>query len=175
MKGYTARKVLSAEELRLWDHATVLVERIPELRTLRCHELARAVGHVIGLPVQDGKFGIVEHSWLWLPGEPLPDTTDQLSRWPNILDTYMPGAFPIVQAVYTGMPLPHVQGYKLGPDRDDIDVATVEWLLKLMRDPREAAIQKRVDEIREVARPDERCPGCNEPKGDGRCLACGFI
>lgn len=153
MKGYTATEVVSAADRNIWEEATALVARLPESKVVRCHELARAVGEILDLRVQDGKFGMVEHSWLWLPSG-------------NILDVYVPGALPMVQLVYVGMPLPIVQAYRPEPERDDVDEEVVAHLRSLMR-PRPSPVVV-------GGKPVDPCPGCGEPKDDGRCLACGY-
>lgn len=133
MKGYTSRTIIPETEQHMLETAAWLVGRLPESHVIRCHELARAVGRALDLPVQDGSFGVVDHSWLWLPPrasrERAPsDHDNRYFKWPNILDVYMPGAVPMVQIVYTGMPLPHAKAYMLGRERDDIDEETVEYL-----------------------------------------------
>lgn len=106
MIGYAEKEVFTPKELSLWQRAVNLVEKVPyELRgeSIRCHELARAVGRVLGLDHEDGKFGFVEHTWLWV--EPLDRT---IAPWvmPNVIDVYVPGSVPSVQLVHmaTGLP-----------------------------------------------------------------------
>lgn len=70
---------------------------------VRCHELARAVGQMLKLEYEDGRFGFVEHTWLWT--SPCDKT---VAPWvlPNVLDVYTPGSMPMVQLVHmaTGLP-----------------------------------------------------------------------
>lgn len=62
MRAYAARHVFSAEEKRYLARAMRLVDLAPTCdehgREVRCHELARAVGQVLRLPVVDG---VVQH------------------------------------------------------------------------------------------------------------------
>ena len=106
MKGYAEREVFTERELTLLNMATALVDLVPyELdgEPVRCHELARAVGVVLDLQHEDGKFGFVEHTWLWT--SPL----GEIAPWhlPNILDVYVPGSLPQVQLVHMKAGLPH--------------------------------------------------------------------
>ncbi len=131
--SYSEREVFDTRELDLWRRATRLCAYIPErFANVRCHELARAVGRVLALPVEDGLYGFVDHSWLWTrPVQRLP--TSRIG-WPNILDVYAVGRLPMVMLVAsepTG--LPHVGwAYRTGPDRrQDIDERQVEELANL--------------------------------------------
>jgi hypothetical protein len=127
VKSYSELEVFSPEELLLWRRAVDLVARIPEPgsgREIRCHELARAMGRVLGLEVQDGHYGFVEHSWLWT--RPLPRsalTRETRLGFPNILDVYAVGQMPQVQLVACENPgLPHVGwAYRPGKAREDVD------------------------------------------------------
>lgn len=69
--------------------------RTPDGELIRCHEVAAIVGELFGLGVQEGKYGAVDHSWLWL-------TTGQ------ILDPYVPGHLPQVQIIDNAASLPYV-------------------------------------------------------------------
>jgi len=80
MKGCAATEVFSTAYQQLWTTATQLVELVPESWEVRCHELARAVGSVLDLPVQDGQFGSIEHSWLWVGPRPRPKPCERPSR-----------------------------------------------------------------------------------------------
>ncbi len=97
MRSYSETHVFSARELKILQQATEIVAGFPGEPELRCHEVARAVGHLLGLEVQDGKYGIVEHSWLWLTPEPHT----------AILDVYCVGRLPQVQIVDLCGVLPH--------------------------------------------------------------------
>ena len=83
--------------------ANAFVHRIPNevLAELRCHELARAVAHVLDLPVQDGSHGLVDHSWLWTGTRTAPG---------NILDVYCVGRLPMVQLVHADFKPGHFRG-----------------------------------------------------------------
>jgi hypothetical protein len=95
MKGYSAQQVFEPFELALLEKATFLVESIPTRldNIVRCHELARAIGRVLSLPVTDGKHGTVEHSWCWTK---LPDCG---SCPGSILEVYSIARLPMVQLV----------------------------------------------------------------------------
>jgi hypothetical protein len=129
MIGYAEAEIFSVNETRLHVRACRMVEACPYTdeatgELIRCHELARAVGRVLRLPVQDGKFGFAEHSWLWLsPPEP------ELARWnlPRILDVYVPGAMPQVQLVDTAPGLCH--RYLPDEPRTDVSARIVEELI----------------------------------------------
>jgi hypothetical protein len=90
MKGYAEAEVFTTKDLGLLRHATHLVELMPGKTAgewIRCHELARALGVMLGnLLVIDGHYGAIEHSWLITPGK-------------KILDVYVPGRMPQVQLV----------------------------------------------------------------------------
>lgn len=131
MIGYAALEIFTSRERFLHHSAERMVLAAPYLceetqMPIRCHELARAVGAVLGLPVCDGRFGFVEHSWLWLT-EPEPE----LARWnmPRILDVYVPGAIPQVQLVDTATGLP--ARYHWDTVRTDIDQRLVTELVAL--------------------------------------------
>ena len=114
---------LDEKELNLWVQATRLVEMLPDdpEGKLRCHELSRAIGQILNLPVQDGEYGIgCEHSWLWTP-------------MGNILDVHSICRLPQVQLVHTHYPTAE-QGrlYRGGPPRTDINQFTVDNLVSLM-------------------------------------------
>lgn len=74
---------------------------------LRCHEIARAMGRIVQLPVQDGwvglfspTFGGVEHSWLWTKPFPFDGTDEDVLAWDgHILDPRVMGGYPSVQLV----------------------------------------------------------------------------
>jgi len=137
---YSAIDVFSVVERTLWVKATMLVERVRDdsydAKPVRCHELVRAVAEVLDLRscVQDGHYGFVEHSWLWVPGPPKGTVTKRLG-WPHILDVYSVGQLPMVRLVAGDNPgLPHV-GWAYRPDspRTDIDTAVVAQLALDMR------------------------------------------
>jgi hypothetical protein len=137
VRSYSESNVFSPEETRLLRTASWVVGHVsargPEVR---CHELSRAVGLVLELPVQDGYYGFVDHSWLWT--RPLdPSRPRNLTRlgFPNILDVYSVGQLPQVRLVGCEHPqLPHVGwAYRPGEERFDIDAGLVDVLAEAMR------------------------------------------
>lgn len=137
MQSYSERHVFSATELRQLQLATRMVaslsHSLPGVNCeVRCHELARAVGHLLDLPVVDGYYGHgIEHSWLWT--SPLVRVqADAYSPWalPNILDVYVPGGLPQVQLFHTASALP--LNHRLGPARSDVKEDVVQLLVKLL-------------------------------------------
>jgi hypothetical protein len=139
--------VFTPEEQVLLREATRIIEMLPDPeevlrgvryarpRDLRCHELARAVGEVLGLAVQDGHYGAVEHSWLWTTKDP-PYTA--------ILDVYCVGSLPQVRLLDGWALLPHLRtkedglpairtAYVPGELRTDIDEAKIRELVDLIR------------------------------------------
>ena len=133
MKSYTERHVFGPEAVVLWECACRAVASVTtEMATepnwshpeLRCHELTRAVVKALGLSpgvVVDGKYGPVEHSWIWLP-----------HSTPAILDVYCPGRIPQVQLVHGILQVvPHP--YRAGDrPRSDIDTRRVDALSEYM-------------------------------------------
>lgn len=138
MIGYAATEVFKDQEVILWRKATALIERSPDPflgAQVRCHELARAVGRVLGLEHQDGRFGFVEHTWLWT--RPLNDDA-HAPPWvlPRILDVYVPGAMPQVQLIDTASGLPpryYLSNVFDVQIREDVVEALVEDMLKAAR------------------------------------------
>lgn len=127
MRGYAWHEIFTAEEIRLRAAAARLVEALPYQlgnKPLRCHEVARAVGHMLGLQAVDGWFGMVEHSWLWAtPFVPL-------SPLPNVLDPYRPGCHPQVLLLHSSSHLPF--DYRRGDPRKDVRHAVVRRLIKIL-------------------------------------------
>lgn len=136
MKSYSARKVFAPRELRLLARAERLVACAPGKlhgEYVRCHELARAVGRILGLPVADGWYGFVEHSWLWTKQ---PDLVDgPLGLLPNILDVYVPGRVPQVELVHVSAGC-LLSAYRPNRPREDIDLELVNELVSLCRSGR---------------------------------------
>lgn len=64
-------------------------------KPIRCHEMARAVGRILDLPVVDGVCGAVQHSWLTIKAHQDPTERE------FILDVYAVGRLPPVQLVDT--------------------------------------------------------------------------
>jgi len=133
MRGYAELEIFTGEELEIWRCATKLVDALREVEfpDLRCHELARAVGKVLGLQVQDGFYGFVDHSWLWL--RPLGPTVGRFG-FPNILDVYSVGVLPLVRLVDAqATSLPHVGwAYRPANAREDVQQAVVDRLVARM-------------------------------------------
>jgi hypothetical protein len=126
LKPYAARAVFSTEAVNLWNRASRMVDRLPKHmdrhgREIRCHELARALGRILELPVVDGATVGCDHSWL------VVDRT-------TFLDPYRPGCLPMVQLIDTGLPtltrLTYDQARRV---RDDIRLDVVEDLVRTMR------------------------------------------
>jgi len=136
VRGYSASQVFSAQEVGLHRRAVVLVDVVPDMPGLRCHELARAVGRVLGLEHEDGVYGFVDHTWLWTTafdcGSPLAQETR--IGFPNVLDVYAVGQLPMVRLVACGHPsLPHMGwSYRPRRPRKDIDEALVDHLVRIM-------------------------------------------
>lgn len=110
MISYVEQEIFTAREMDLFARATKLVAAAPAKindQWVRCHELAREVARSLNnavpeadwptkrVVVQDGKFGIVEHSWIYVePGR-------SKLHMPNILDVYVPGSLPQVQLLHS--------------------------------------------------------------------------
>lgn len=141
MKGYSAAEVFTARELQLLERATKLVAAVSDDTAyvaggaaIRCFELARAVGDVLHLPVVDGRFGLVEHSWLLTT---LPNAARRVADFvprPSILDVYSVGRLPMVQLVDNAhWGLSERVDYVAGGFRRDINTGIVERLLYQMK------------------------------------------
>lgn len=138
MKSYSETTVFRREDLELLAEASRLVAAVPDppegASPWRCHELARAVGAVLGLRAQDGRYGLVDHTWLWV-GEP-PRA---------VLDVYAVGRLPQVQLASLDVVVPWparsdrpdrgpgVNGYAPGDRRDDLRFADVDFLVSAAR------------------------------------------
>jgi hypothetical protein len=138
MISHSERAIFMPNELELLRKATLLVAAIPDdLEDLRCHEVARAVGQVLDLPIQDGFYGFVQHTWLWVE-KPSFEFKPKDLRWrvaPRILDVYCIGSLPIVRLLDSATSLPHVGlNYHIGAPRDDIDEIVVEHLVSIMKE-----------------------------------------
>lgn len=139
MKGYSEKEIFSLREQCLARLATEIVSCLPDDAELRCHELARAIGHVLGLQFQDGFYGFVDHTWLW---------TDKFKKtrfWkldaPRILDVYSVGSLPQVRLLDVSSNLPHVGwAYRPGDTRRDINKEQVTKLIELVEEM-EVAVQ----------------------------------
>lgn len=134
MLGYSYTNVFTQHEIDFYNRAVKLVEKIPEsvnMKTLRCHEVARAVGTILGLPFTDGEYGSCDHTWLW--------TTPGLDgEFPgNILDVYCIGRLPIVQLIGHSIPgvdfIANRSLYSCYPfPRKDINQTTVDTIIYLL-------------------------------------------
>lgn len=137
MKSYSETNVFDANEVKLFKRATELVSKLldRQLTVVRCHELARAVGRVLKLEVQDGYYGFCDHSWLWTVAPP-KDRNALVGRLglPNILDVYAVGQLPMVRLVDCAhTQLPHVGwAYRPGEARKDINHERVDSLAREM-------------------------------------------
>lgn len=127
MKGYSATEIFAQFEQALLRRAEALVAAVDDPSgDVRCHELARAVGRILDLPVEDGAYGACDHSWLVIR----PD----MFASPCILDVYAVGRLPIVQLVDARQILqPHFSAYQKREPRDDIREDVVERLVEQMR------------------------------------------
>lgn len=122
MKSYVEQEELKPEDVALLDVATALVARVPGKlhdRWIRCHELARAVGRILELPVVDGAYGACDHSWLTV-------------RSDLALDVYVPARLPQVQLCPFWLGAPAT--YRSGEPRTDIREDVVDELVTLMQD-----------------------------------------
>lgn len=126
MQSYSQTDVFSSQEHKLLERAQAAVLVFPDEmdgKPLRCHEIARAIGAHLQLDVQDGKYGMVEHSWLY--------TTAHLEKC-SILDPYCVGRLPQVQLVSILGVLPHLNTYIPLRKRVDIRSSVVSRLHALL-------------------------------------------
>ena len=93
MRGFSDTKMLNSNELELMGKAARYISIIPSSIGFRCREVSRAIGYLLNLQVQDGHYGLVEHSWLWL--QPWTWGTHP----PSILDPYVIEYVPKVRIV----------------------------------------------------------------------------
>lgn len=131
MKGYACNEVFKPRELDYLRRAEQIVAVLPETEPgtdelLRCHEVARVVAHFLELPVMDGFFCRVDHSWLYF------GSREEKPRSLRILDPYSVGRLPIVQLIDCSLGLPYDDNYKPYYPRDDIREAVVEELIQLV-------------------------------------------
>jgi hypothetical protein len=134
-----SRLVAKLDEHEALRHAEKLRGRPADMPRLRCHELARAVGKILDLPTQDGKYGTVEHSWLWTG--PVPqDFAARIAKHghrniaPNILDVYAVGQLPQVQLIdVQHVGLTHRTTYVSGLEREDVDEHVVAAITRQLR------------------------------------------
>lgn len=118
-----------------WAQATQIVSLLPEMEPgtdtrLRCHEVARIVGRLLGLPVIDGHYGRVEHSWLYYY---VRRGGESGTGYQRLLDVYSVGQFPLVRLIGLEWSLPHADDYSPGYPRGDIREDVIEALLEEVR------------------------------------------
>lgn len=134
MKSYSISEVFESFEIELLNKATILVDSIPDdfcggSDQLRCHEIARAIGFILDLPITDGKYRTIEHSWCWT-------SKNKPGYNPgNILDVYAIARLPMVQLVDYGSPgsfaIPNRDLYQCYPfPRGDINEIIVSALVE---------------------------------------------
>lgn len=116
-------EIFSPPELEVLAKAIRVVDLLPETTPdgglVRCHEVARIVGCLLKLPVQDGKYGLVEHSWLWT--RKLVPRYPRVMDRPKILDPYCVGNLPVVRLLDSAPSVPHLGwAYQPGKERTDI-------------------------------------------------------
>lgn len=130
-------RVFKPGELLNYGAAARIIERLdePEGKTFRCHELARAMSRVLGLPYQDGYYEHIQHTWLWTCELPEPPFGYR-EVVPNILDIYVPGGHPQVQLVDFSSILPARRTYiwTVPLKVEDIDEELVDALEKLFKE-----------------------------------------
>jgi len=124
MISYSEREVFLPEYVSAWNFTHQAVSLLGDVgggdEPVRCHELARAVWVLLenhgfsGWDVVDGRFGIVEHSWLIRPKRYV------------MLDPYSVGRLPMVQLldVSPKFELP----YQEGPERGDVRQSALDRL-----------------------------------------------
>ncbi len=86
MRGYTETR-LDPSLVRIFRTAQQMVDCLPDMPGLRCHEVARAVGLALDRTPIDGWYGYAEHSWL------------ELERGRYVLDVYSVAQLPLVRLV----------------------------------------------------------------------------
>jgi hypothetical protein len=130
VKGYAETEVFSRRERQLLVEAKRIVRCLPTYDAagewVRCHEVARLVGTMLGLPVVDGSYGMMEHSWLWTHKRESP-----FDPIPNVLDCYAVGRLPAVQLVHSSANLPFE--YRRGDPRKDVRKPVMEQLYQAVR------------------------------------------
>lgn len=133
MKGYSGNEVFTLGQQIALDLARGWVDALPERdgygKELRCHEVARIIARKLRnetaehrlarVVVQDGYFGIVEHSWLELFSVASPMV---------ILDVYSVGRLPVVQLIAADTKLKYDKLFEPGDQRTDIRYGVVESL-----------------------------------------------
>ena len=142
---------MAPHAVHVWMEAVRIVDGLPFEDEARCHELARAIGIVLNLPVVDGKYGSMEHSWLLVPRRPswskiVHDITERsagcrVADFPSerdmsdmffVLDVYCAARLPQVQLIARHWGFPSTL-YKPGPVRTDINEDKVRAIVALVR------------------------------------------
>ena len=121
MISYSEREIFTRTEVATLQFAQLIVDHCSYFEPgsteepVRCHELARVVAIFLGtdFQVQDGRFGFVEHSWIWMGHL---NTAKGRLGLPKILDVYVPGSLPQVQIVDSSTALPQRYSLAALPD-----------------------------------------------------------
>lgn len=90
MISYSQREVFTERHLQLFDATKDIVSSLFDDNGMRCHEVARIIGELFNLPVTDGYYCAVHHSWIMLDRQ-------------TILDPYAVGRLPMVQLVHSNV------------------------------------------------------------------------
>lgn len=138
MKSYAERESFTDGALQLHQLANRIVACIPHSigsEEIRCHELARAVAKLLRselpagdeLHVQDGHFGILEHSWIEY------HTAIESAHRCFLLDVYAPGVHPQVLLIDTTVIIRDaIRHVPQGP-RDDINEDVIHRIVEAVR------------------------------------------
>lgn len=133
MRGYAEIEVFGPRPIELLAMTTVMVQAFPDRMDdewVRCHEVARAVAHVLFgdfCNVVDGVFGATDHSWIEGPLHGGPGDGE------FILDPYAVGRLPMVQLIDTRhRTLPYRELYKERKRRTDIRSKVVDALIQIV-------------------------------------------
>lgn len=137
MKSYSELEIFDQSHVDLFHMATRIVAMLPtfsDANRLRCHEVARIVCQLLRrcrpemagrIEIHDGRYGIVEHSWLELVGPKMGQR--------SILDPYCIGRLPQVQLLWwNNMKIPDVHQYKSESHRDDLHDDLIEEMVSLL-------------------------------------------
>jgi hypothetical protein len=138
MIGYSISQIFTLTELELSRDVTSAVIGLPEDEHLRCHELARSIAihfadHPLKPYVVDGKFGLVDHSWIQFGAGP--------KERGHILDVYAVGASPMVQLIDAwSLGLRSARQFVAGVTREDIRQDVVDQLLIALKTRKNAPV-----------------------------------
>lgn len=130
MKSHT-ETLVDQREMWLFLFAIEAVNSIPDgvdpdADGARCHEVARTIGRCLDLPVIDGKYGSVDHSWLLIE-HPATNTR-------KILDVYCVARLPMVQLIDPHQFAGHGALYRPTALRTDIRPKVVRAMLDATRE-----------------------------------------